>query len=154
CPGTGFRGRRAGLMRFTRRALVLATAALACGPVSGASTTGHSRPVPILMYHVIASPIAGAPFPALYVPKGEFAVQMRWLARNGAAADGGGGVAAFPASPVPCSGRFLLLPGRPLRRRRGRGRPGRGLSGRDQHPLRARSPGRHLDTGARPRERR
>jgi len=35
------------------------------------------------MYHVIAPPIAGAPFPALYVPKGEFAAQIRWLARNG-----------------------------------------------------------------------
>jgi peptidoglycan/xylan/chitin deacetylase (PgdA/CDA1 family) len=70
-------------MRLARRALALAATVLACGPVSGGLTAGHSRPVPILMYHVIAPPIAGAPFPALYVPKAEFAAQMRWLSRNG-----------------------------------------------------------------------
>lgn len=39
--------------------------------------------VPILMYHVIANPPAGAPFPLLYVPAAEFAAQMRSLARAG-----------------------------------------------------------------------
>lgn len=39
--------------------------------------------VPILMYHVIAPPPAGAPFPGLYVPRPEFAAQMRALARAG-----------------------------------------------------------------------
>ncbi len=35
--------------------------------------------VPILMYHVIAAPPAGAPFPGLYVTPGEFAAQMQAL---------------------------------------------------------------------------
>jgi peptidoglycan/xylan/chitin deacetylase (PgdA/CDA1 family) len=35
--------------------------------------------VPVLMYHVINAPQPGAPFPALYVPAGEFAAQMRAL---------------------------------------------------------------------------
>jgi peptidoglycan/xylan/chitin deacetylase (PgdA/CDA1 family) len=40
-------------------------------------------PVPILMYHVIAAPPAGAPFPGLYVRPQEFAEQMAALARAG-----------------------------------------------------------------------
>src|SRR5205085_4839992 len=39
--------------------------------------------VPILMYHVIAPPLPGAPYPGLYVPPDEFAAQMRALARAG-----------------------------------------------------------------------
>ncbi len=39
--------------------------------------------MPVLMYHVIARPIATAPYPDLYVPTPEFAVQMAWLKRNG-----------------------------------------------------------------------
>jgi peptidoglycan/xylan/chitin deacetylase (PgdA/CDA1 family) len=39
----------------------------------------HDDPVPILMYHVIAPPIAGAPYPDLYVTRDDFAGQMRWL---------------------------------------------------------------------------
>jgi peptidoglycan/xylan/chitin deacetylase (PgdA/CDA1 family) len=39
--------------------------------------------VPILMYHVINPPPAGAPFPGLYVPAAEFAEQMRALAGAG-----------------------------------------------------------------------
>jgi len=39
--------------------------------------------VPILMYHVIAPPIPGAPYPGLYVPAAEFAAQMRALKRAG-----------------------------------------------------------------------
>jgi peptidoglycan/xylan/chitin deacetylase (PgdA/CDA1 family) len=35
------------------------------------------------MYHVIASPPAGAPYPGLYVPADEFAAQMRALAAAG-----------------------------------------------------------------------
>jgi peptidoglycan/xylan/chitin deacetylase (PgdA/CDA1 family) len=38
-----------------------------------------TRPVPILMYHVIAAPPAGAPFPGLYVQPQEFAEQMKAL---------------------------------------------------------------------------
>ncbi len=47
--------------------------------------TGHpgTRAVPILMYHVIAAPPAGAPFPGLYVPPAEFAEQVHALARAG-----------------------------------------------------------------------
>jgi peptidoglycan/xylan/chitin deacetylase (PgdA/CDA1 family) len=40
-------------------------------------------PVPILMYHVIAAPPAGAPFPGLYVAPLQFAAQMRSLERAG-----------------------------------------------------------------------
>jgi peptidoglycan/xylan/chitin deacetylase (PgdA/CDA1 family) len=61
--------------------------------VAGARTTAHgagtatgpsagppgTEPVPILMYHVIAAPPAGAPFPGLYVPPAEFSEQMRAL---------------------------------------------------------------------------
>ncbi len=60
------------------------------GGSSLASTVATDRPtgkpgidpVPILMYHVIAAPPAGAPFPGLYVPPAEFAAQM--LALKGA----------------------------------------------------------------------
>jgi peptidoglycan/xylan/chitin deacetylase (PgdA/CDA1 family) len=47
------------------------------------SVTPSSRAVPILMYHVIQRPNAGAPYPALFVSRAEFAAQMRWLARHG-----------------------------------------------------------------------
>ncbi len=39
--------------------------------------------VPILMYHVIAAPPPGAPFPGLYVVPEEFAAQMQALERAG-----------------------------------------------------------------------
>jgi peptidoglycan/xylan/chitin deacetylase (PgdA/CDA1 family) len=39
--------------------------------------------VPVLMYHVINPPPAGAPFPGLYVPADEFAAQMRALKAAG-----------------------------------------------------------------------
>jgi peptidoglycan/xylan/chitin deacetylase (PgdA/CDA1 family) len=39
--------------------------------------------VPVLMYHVINPPPAGAPFPGLYVPAGEFAAQMQALKAAG-----------------------------------------------------------------------
>ncbi len=42
-----------------------------------------TTPVPILMYHVIAAPPAGAPFPGLYVPPAEFAEQMHALKAAG-----------------------------------------------------------------------
>jgi len=59
---------------------------------SGSSTSTAStqvtgppgqEPVPILMYHVIAAPPAGAPFPGLYVEPAEFAEQMHALKRAG-----------------------------------------------------------------------
>jgi peptidoglycan/xylan/chitin deacetylase (PgdA/CDA1 family) len=42
-----------------------------------------SESVPILMYHVIAPPPSGAPFPGLYVAPAEFAEQMQALKRTG-----------------------------------------------------------------------
>jgi peptidoglycan/xylan/chitin deacetylase (PgdA/CDA1 family) len=61
------------------------------GGSSGARTLATDRstgkpgvePVPILMYHVIAAPPAGAPFPGLYVPPEEFAAQMQALKSAG-----------------------------------------------------------------------
>jgi peptidoglycan/xylan/chitin deacetylase (PgdA/CDA1 family) len=52
--------------------------------VTGAATgrPGSER-VPILMYHVINPPPAGAPFPGLYVESREFAAQMQALANAG-----------------------------------------------------------------------
>jgi peptidoglycan/xylan/chitin deacetylase (PgdA/CDA1 family) len=49
------------------------------------ATAGHSgaEPVPILMYHVIATPPPGAPFPGLYVEPREFAAQMQALKSAG-----------------------------------------------------------------------
>jgi peptidoglycan/xylan/chitin deacetylase (PgdA/CDA1 family) len=50
---------------------------------AGATTGGRAGPgkmaVPILMYHVIAAPPPGAPFPGLYVVPSEFAAQMQAL---------------------------------------------------------------------------
>ena len=56
-------------------------AAAATGAARAAVSTGPPghRPVPILMYHVIAPPPPGAPFPGLYVPPEEFASQMQAL---------------------------------------------------------------------------
>ncbi len=42
-----------------------------------------TTPVPILMYHVIAAPPAGAPFPGLYVEPQQFAEQMQALEDTG-----------------------------------------------------------------------
>ncbi len=53
-------------------------AAAAAGGGSGAAAR-----VPILMYHVIAPPPAGAPFPGLYVPAPEFTAQMEALRAAG-----------------------------------------------------------------------
>ena len=53
----------------------------ATASTSGAGTTGPpgTGAVPILMYHVIAAPPPGAPFPGLYVVPSEFAAQMQAL---------------------------------------------------------------------------
>ncbi len=53
-----------------------ATASTATGPPG-------TDPVPILMYHVIAAPPPGAPFPGLYVEPAEFAEQMGALEHAG-----------------------------------------------------------------------
>jgi peptidoglycan/xylan/chitin deacetylase (PgdA/CDA1 family) len=49
---------------------------------AGTGKPGTER-VPILMYHVINPPPAGAPFPGLYVSSSEFAAQMQALANAG-----------------------------------------------------------------------
>jgi peptidoglycan/xylan/chitin deacetylase (PgdA/CDA1 family) len=48
----------------------------------GTGVPGNAT-VPILMYHVINPPPAGAPYPGLYVPAGEFAAQMQALKAAG-----------------------------------------------------------------------
>jgi len=53
------------------------------GPARDMGSTGPPRPVPILMYHVISDPLPGSPYPDLYVPKDEFADQMRALKQAG-----------------------------------------------------------------------
>ena len=65
------------------------------------------RPVPILMYHVIDVAPADAPYPDLYVPRAEFAAQVRWLERAGFEAvtlarvfDAWHGRATLPRRPV------------------------------------------------------
>jgi peptidoglycan/xylan/chitin deacetylase (PgdA/CDA1 family) len=63
----------------THRARGASTAA-ALGPATGRPGT---TPVPVLMYHVIAAPPAGAPFPGLYVPAAQFAAQMQALKSAG-----------------------------------------------------------------------
>jgi peptidoglycan/xylan/chitin deacetylase (PgdA/CDA1 family) len=59
----------------------------ATGGSSAASARGTGTPgnatAPILMYHVINPPPAGAPFPGLYVPGPEFAAQMQALKAAG-----------------------------------------------------------------------
>jgi peptidoglycan/xylan/chitin deacetylase (PgdA/CDA1 family) len=53
--------------------------------VGRGAARGFSKPepAPILMYHVINPPPAGAPFPGLYVTPAEFAEQMQALERAG-----------------------------------------------------------------------
>jgi peptidoglycan/xylan/chitin deacetylase (PgdA/CDA1 family) len=65
---------------MSRLALVLVAGLLLALP---ARAGGRLQPVPILMYHVIGSPPAGAPYPGLYVPRAVFAAQVAWLAKHG-----------------------------------------------------------------------
>jgi peptidoglycan/xylan/chitin deacetylase (PgdA/CDA1 family) len=55
------------------------------GATTGSTVTRRPgrTPVPVLMYHVINPPYAGAPFPSLYVPRAEFAAQMEALKAAG-----------------------------------------------------------------------
>jgi peptidoglycan/xylan/chitin deacetylase (PgdA/CDA1 family) len=64
---TGGRGHRAG-------------ATAEGGAATGVPGSAH---VPVLMYHVINPPPAGAPYPGLYVPADEFAAQMHALKAAG-----------------------------------------------------------------------
>ena len=54
--------------------------AAALGPATGTPGTAS---VPVLMYHVIAPPPSGAPYPGLYVQPQEFAAQMQALRTAG-----------------------------------------------------------------------
>ncbi len=90
--------------------LILTLAAAAALAVPGGAGAGADRtlqPVPILMYHVIASPPANAPYPDLYVPARDFAGQVAWLASHGYHAvtlqrvyDAWRGTAKLPSRPV------------------------------------------------------
>jgi peptidoglycan/xylan/chitin deacetylase (PgdA/CDA1 family) len=64
-----------------------AAAAKTNGPHSTVTGVATGKPgtatVPVLMYHVINPPPAGAPFPGLYVPADEFAAQMQALKAAG-----------------------------------------------------------------------
>ena len=89
------------------RALVLAPLAAALVLAWPAAATERLRPVPVLMYHVISEPPAGAPFPELYVSRADFAAEVAWLAGHGYHAvtlqrvfDSWRGAAVLPAKPV------------------------------------------------------
>jgi peptidoglycan/xylan/chitin deacetylase (PgdA/CDA1 family) len=62
--------------------LLLALGLLFVGDVRAASSTSHDKPVPILMYHVIAAPPAGVALPALFVRPIDFTAEMDWLAHK------------------------------------------------------------------------
>jgi peptidoglycan/xylan/chitin deacetylase (PgdA/CDA1 family) len=70
--------RRASHPRYATKPATTSTnsASAAVGPPG-------TEPVPILMYHVIAAPPPGAPFPGLYVVPSEFAAQMQALKHAG-----------------------------------------------------------------------
>jgi peptidoglycan/xylan/chitin deacetylase (PgdA/CDA1 family) len=59
------------------------SSAAAHASTSAATGPPGTDPVPILMYHVIAAPPPGAPFPGLYVEPAEFAEQMQALRSAG-----------------------------------------------------------------------
>jgi peptidoglycan/xylan/chitin deacetylase (PgdA/CDA1 family) len=78
------RGGRAASAKSSAASHVLTTG----GVISTVSPTARggapgTTPVPVLMYHVIAAPPPGAPYPGLYVPASEFAAQMQALKADG-----------------------------------------------------------------------
>jgi peptidoglycan/xylan/chitin deacetylase (PgdA/CDA1 family) len=48
-----------------------------------ASWRSHRGPVPIVEYHAIQPPVAGSPYPQLFVPQADFEAQMTWLHDHG-----------------------------------------------------------------------
>ncbi len=88
--------------------LVVSAIGLAVGPDTATpAATGLPRPVPILMYHVIDTLPANAPFPELYVRPTVFRSQVEWLSRHGYTAVTLGAVyrswrygAALPRRPI------------------------------------------------------
>ena len=76
--GAGTASARAG------HAKAFAASRLPRSTVTGVATgKPGTATVPVLMYHVINPPPAGAPFPGLYVPSDEFAAQMQALKAAG-----------------------------------------------------------------------
>jgi peptidoglycan/xylan/chitin deacetylase (PgdA/CDA1 family) len=92
------------------KGVVALAAAIACStPVLAGSAQSANRlqPVPILMYHVISSPPAGAPYAELYVPRASFSAQVGWLTGHGYHAvtlqqvfDSWRGAGTLPSKPV------------------------------------------------------
>jgi peptidoglycan/xylan/chitin deacetylase (PgdA/CDA1 family) len=73
--GSAIQGRATTPLRPTRGGL---------GPPRHAEhLVSWTKPVPILMYHVIADPPASAPLPELFVNPKTFSAQMEWLKRHG-----------------------------------------------------------------------
>jgi peptidoglycan/xylan/chitin deacetylase (PgdA/CDA1 family) len=64
-------------------ALLAVVAFLFTTTVGNAAVARHDKPVPILMYHVIATPPAGVAFPDLFVRPDDFAAEMQWLSVHG-----------------------------------------------------------------------
>ena len=52
-------------------------------PADVPTVSGFSDPVPVLMYHAISPPPAGAALPGLFVPEAEFEDEMKWLDDQG-----------------------------------------------------------------------
>lgn len=63
-------------------AVTALAAFLLLAPVATGETKAAPA-VPILMYHVIADPAPGAPYPDLYVSPSAFRGQIAWLAKHG-----------------------------------------------------------------------
>jgi peptidoglycan/xylan/chitin deacetylase (PgdA/CDA1 family) len=71
--------RKAAPTNYTRTFRIVATNAAPPPAPKGP----HDAPVPILMYHVIASPPPDEPYPGLYVKPADFRSQVAWLAEHG-----------------------------------------------------------------------
>ena len=92
------------------KGVVVLAAAIACSTLvlaGSAQSANRLQPVPILMYHVISSPPANAPYAELYVPRASFAAQVGWLAGHGYHAvtlqqvfDSWRGAATLPSKPI------------------------------------------------------
>jgi len=80
--GSAGSGTEAGVSGTSGSARSSTGASQNAGAGAGGGRPGTER-VPILMYHVINPPPAGAPFPGLYVSASEFAAQMQALANAG-----------------------------------------------------------------------
>jgi peptidoglycan/xylan/chitin deacetylase (PgdA/CDA1 family) len=71
-----------GLYRRTLASTALLMTAAGLTAALATAAPPHNRPVPILMYHVIAAAPAGVAYPDLFVPADDFAREMTWLASH------------------------------------------------------------------------